>query len=164
MRQMHHRIPAWKLKLCVEALHASPVHLVRIAEVTEIQFASPELIDVAVQCPNEIAEESKSADVSADTSGVTAAATRCEDKESANDKSASPESEKESKSMTKESADKNEPCRESTGQGAPASARLNLLRLLLRHHKMPQHHIMNQSPRRGASQQRIRLRIGSPSL
>ena len=27
-RQMHRRIPAWKLKLCVEALNARPIDLV----------------------------------------------------------------------------------------------------------------------------------------
>ena len=42
VRQMHRRIPAWKLKLCTEALHASPIDLVRIAEVTEFQFATAE--------------------------------------------------------------------------------------------------------------------------
>ena len=31
LRQMHHRTPAWKRKLCTDALHASPVDLVRIA-------------------------------------------------------------------------------------------------------------------------------------
>ena len=56
MRQMHRRIPAWKLKLCVEALNAKPVDLVRIAEVTEIQSASEELVDVAAQCLIEIAK------------------------------------------------------------------------------------------------------------
>ena len=76
---------------------SSPVDLARTAEVTEIQFANAELIDVAVQCLNEIAEEIDSASVSAGTSGVTAAAASHEDKESTNYKSASPESEKESK-------------------------------------------------------------------
>ena len=47
VQQMHRRIPAWKLKLCTEALNASPVDLAHIAEVTEIQFATVELVDVA---------------------------------------------------------------------------------------------------------------------
>ena len=39
---MHRRIPAWKLKLCAEVLNASPADLTRIAELTEIQFATVE--------------------------------------------------------------------------------------------------------------------------
>ena len=67
MKQIHRRIPAWKLKLFIEALHASPVDLVRIAEVTEIQFATANLVDVAAQCLNEIAKEIESANASAGT-------------------------------------------------------------------------------------------------
>ena len=40
VRQMHRRVSAWKLKLCIEALNARPIDLVRIAEVTEIQFGT----------------------------------------------------------------------------------------------------------------------------
>ena len=36
VRQMHKRVPAWKLQMCVEALNARPIDLVHIAEVTEI--------------------------------------------------------------------------------------------------------------------------------
>ena len=43
VRQMHRRIPAWKLRLCTEALNASPVDLARVSEVTEIQFVTEEL-------------------------------------------------------------------------------------------------------------------------
>ena len=57
VRQMHRRIPAWKLKLCVEALNARPIDLARIAEVTEIQFVTEELVDVAAQCLVEIAKD-----------------------------------------------------------------------------------------------------------
>ena len=48
VRQMHKRIPAWKLKLCVEALNARPIDHVRITEATEIQFENDELVDVAL--------------------------------------------------------------------------------------------------------------------
>ena len=37
-RHMQQRVPAWKLKLCIEALLAEPIDLAQIAEVTEIQF------------------------------------------------------------------------------------------------------------------------------
>ena len=94
---MHQRIPAWKLKLCAEVLNASPVDLARIAEVTEIQFATVELVDVTAQCLIEIAKEIESANVSAGTAGTAAAAPSQNEKESTNDKSAPPESEKESK-------------------------------------------------------------------
>ena len=35
-RQMHKRVPDWKLQLCIEALNARPIDLARITEVTEI--------------------------------------------------------------------------------------------------------------------------------
>ena len=60
VRQMHKRIPAWKLKLCVEALNARPIDHARISEVTEIQFVNEELVDVAAQCLVDIAKESES--------------------------------------------------------------------------------------------------------
>ena len=64
--------PAWKLKLCVEALNARPIDLVRVAEVTEIQFVTEELVDVAAQCLVDIAKEMESMDNSV---GATDAAT-----------------------------------------------------------------------------------------
>ena len=72
VRQMHRRIPAWKLKLCVEALNTRPINLARIAEVTEIQFETDDLVDVAAQCLVDIAKEMESADKS---TGVASAAT-----------------------------------------------------------------------------------------
>ena len=117
VRQMHRRVPAWKLKLCTEALHASPVDLARIAEVTEIQF---EMIDVAVQCLSEIAEEIESASASAGSPGNTAAAPSHDDKESTNDKSTSPESEKESKTPAEGLADTDDSHKAATDQCATA--------------------------------------------
>ena len=116
---MHQRIPAWKPKLRTEA-HASPVDLVRIAEVTEIQFANAELIDVAVQCLSEIAEEIESASASAGTSGITAAAPSHAGKESVSDKSTSPGSEKESKTTAEGLADKDDSHKEANDQCATA--------------------------------------------
>ena len=87
-------MPAWKLKICHEALRVNPVDLGRITEVTGIQFATVELVEVAVQCLNEIAKEIESANAPADTSGATAAAPSHDDKQSMKDKSTSPKSEK----------------------------------------------------------------------
>ena len=81
VRQMHRRIPAWKLKLCVEALNARPIDLVRIAEVIEIQFATEELFDVATQCLTEIAKEMESTDSSVGATGAAAAAPNQSEKE-----------------------------------------------------------------------------------
>ena len=40
MWQLHHRMPAWKLKACTEAMQVKPVDLATLAEATGIQFAS----------------------------------------------------------------------------------------------------------------------------
>ena len=65
-RQLHQRMPAWKLKICAEAVRATPVDLARLIEVTGIQIATVELVEVAVQCLNEIAKEIESANASTD--------------------------------------------------------------------------------------------------
>ena len=57
MRQLHRRMPAWKLKARAEALRASPVDLSAIAETTGVQFATEELVDVAAKCLDEVASE-----------------------------------------------------------------------------------------------------------
>ena len=64
LRHMHRRIPAWKLKLCVEAINARPIDLARIAVVTDIQFVTEELVEVAAQCLIDIAKEMESMDSS----------------------------------------------------------------------------------------------------
>ena len=120
VRQMHRRIPAWKLKLCAEVLNASPADLARIAEVTEIQFATVELVDVAAQCLIEIAKEIESANVSAGAADTAAAAPSQDEKESVSDKSASPEPERESKTTAEGSADKDDLHKEATDRCATA--------------------------------------------
>ena len=80
IRQMQ-RIPAWKLKLCSEALNAKPTDHVRITEVTKIQFAKDELINVAVQCLVDIAKESESVTSSVEVASAALAATSQNDKE-----------------------------------------------------------------------------------
>ena len=78
-RQMHQRIPAWKLKMCVEALNARPIDHARVTEVTEIQYASDELVAVAAQCLADLARESESAsDPTGHDSAVTAAHSQTE--------------------------------------------------------------------------------------
>ena len=161
VRQMHRRIPAWKLKLCTEALHASPVDLVRIAEVTEIQFATAELVDVAVQCLNEIAKEIETANASAGAPGTTAAAPSHDDKESTNDKSTSQNLRRNPRQQLRDWQTKMIHTKKQPTNVPPHRVRHSLLRLLQCNVKMPQHRLMDQSPRRRTSQQRIRLKIGS---
>ena len=48
MWQLHHRMPAWKLKAYTEALQVRPIDLTALAETTGVQFASAELVEVAV--------------------------------------------------------------------------------------------------------------------
>ena len=50
VRALHSRVPAWKLSKCIQALSAQPnssMDLAHIADVTEIQFASNELVEIA---------------------------------------------------------------------------------------------------------------------
>ena len=63
-RQMHKRVPASNLLLCIEAFNATPIDLARITEVTEIQFANDELAAVAAQCLADLARESEATSLS----------------------------------------------------------------------------------------------------
>ena len=92
---MHKRIPAWKLKLRVKALSARPIDHVRITEVTEIEFANAELVDVAAQCLVDIARESESVTSSVGLASAAAAAPSRSEKESTESGQAPPEPEKE---------------------------------------------------------------------
>ena len=47
---MHRRTPAWKLPKCIKVVNRQPLDLDCIAEVTEIQFASTELVEVTAKC------------------------------------------------------------------------------------------------------------------
>ena len=49
-RALHSRVPPWKISNCIQALNAQPIDLTHIAEVTEIQFASNDLVVVAAKC------------------------------------------------------------------------------------------------------------------
>ena len=60
--------------MCVEALNARPIDHVCIAEVTEIQYASDELVDVAAQCLVDLAKETESANESIGRDNAAAAA------------------------------------------------------------------------------------------
>ena len=81
-RQMHKRTLAWELQMCVEALKARPIDHARVAEVTEIQFASDELVDVAAQCLADLARESESVNDSVEHASATTAASSQTKKES----------------------------------------------------------------------------------
>ena len=98
-RQMHRRclkrIPAWKFKMCVEALNARPIDHTRVTEVTEIQFASDELVDVAAQCLVDLAKESEAPNDSAGHASAASAAPSQIEKESADAGQAPQEPEKE---------------------------------------------------------------------
>ena len=47
-----------ELPLCVEALNARPIDLARVAEVTDILFASDELVLVGAKCSADLSRES----------------------------------------------------------------------------------------------------------
>ena len=72
--QMHKRVPAWKLQLCIEALNASPIDQARITEATENQFANDKLVIVATQYLADLARESESMSPSTEHVGAASAA------------------------------------------------------------------------------------------
>ena len=72
MWQLHHRMPAWKSKAYIEALQARPIDLAALAEATGVQFASAELVEVAIKCLDEITKEM--AKDTSNTSGADAVA------------------------------------------------------------------------------------------
>ena len=95
MWQLRHRMPAWKLKACTEAMQVKPVDLAALAEATGIQFASVELVEVAAKCLDEITKEMANND--SNISGATAAAPSHNDKQKEKEESDSSKSKEESK-------------------------------------------------------------------
>ena len=59
MWRLHHSSPAWKLKICIDAMKVRPVDLSSLAQKTSVMFASAELVEMAVRCLDEIAAEMK---------------------------------------------------------------------------------------------------------
>ena len=57
MRRLHHRSPAWKLNVCLEAMKVRPIDLTILAQETNVQFASAELVEMAASCLDEITKE-----------------------------------------------------------------------------------------------------------
>ena len=107
----------------LEALNARPIDLVRIAEVTEIQFVTEELVDVAAQCLVEIAKEIESTDSSVGATGAAAAAPNQSEKESTEARPAPPEPEKESETTVEGSnsqTGKDDSHKQADDQGATA--------------------------------------------
>ena len=101
MWQLHHRMPAWKLKAFTDALQVRPIDLAAIAEITGVQFASAELIEAAIKCLDEIAKDSCSA------SGADAVAPSQSDNQTKEDNSNLPK--KDESGTTERSADKESP-------------------------------------------------------
>ena len=76
MWRFHHSSPAWKLKICVDAMKVRPVDLSSLAQTTSVKFASVELVEMAVHWLEEITAEMKKDDTSQQvTSGSAEAST-----------------------------------------------------------------------------------------
>ena len=59
MLRLHHSSPAWKLKVCIEAMKVRPIDLSSLAMETGVRFASDELVEKAACCLEEITAEMK---------------------------------------------------------------------------------------------------------
>ena len=59
MWRLHRSLPAWKLKICIDAMKVRPVDLSSLAQRTSVKFASTELVEMAVHCLDEITAEMK---------------------------------------------------------------------------------------------------------
>ena len=57
MWRLHHSSPAWKLKICIDAMKVRPVDLSSLAQKTSVRFASDELVEMAASCLDEITAE-----------------------------------------------------------------------------------------------------------
>ena len=70
MWRLHHSSPAWKLKVCINAMKVRPVDLATLAQETSVQFTSVELVEMAANCVDEITKEMEK-DESKDSSAAT---------------------------------------------------------------------------------------------
>ena len=70
MWRLHDSSPAWKLKVCIEAMKARPIDLTTLAQETGVLFASVELVEIAANCLDEITKEMEK-DESKDSSAAT---------------------------------------------------------------------------------------------
>ena len=70
MWRLHHCSPAWKSKICIDAMKARLVDSLSLAQETSVQFASVELVEMAANCLDEITKEMEK-DESKDLSAVT---------------------------------------------------------------------------------------------
>ena len=57
--RFHHSSPAWKLKICIDAMKVRPIELSSLAQEAGVKFASVELVEMAVCCLDEITAEIK---------------------------------------------------------------------------------------------------------
>ena len=69
MWRLHRCMPAWKLKICIDAMKVRPVDLSSLAQETSVQFASEELVEMAASCLDEITAEMRK-DESKDSSAA----------------------------------------------------------------------------------------------
>ena len=69
MWRLHHSSPAWKLKICIDAMKVRPVDLSSLAQKTSVRFASDELVEMAASCLDEITAEMRK-DESKDSSAA----------------------------------------------------------------------------------------------
>ena len=79
MWRLHHCSPAWKLKVCIDAMKARPVDLSSLVQETSVQFRSVELVEMAASCLDEITKEmekDESKDASAATTSVSLKASK----------------------------------------------------------------------------------------
>ena len=59
MWRLHHSSPAWKLKVCIDAMKVRPIDLTTLAQETSVQLASVELVEMAANCLDEITKETE---------------------------------------------------------------------------------------------------------
>ena len=104
--------PAWKLKVCSDALQARPIDLSTLAQETGAQFASVELVEMAAKCLNEVTREMEK-DESKDSS---AAATSPSSEVNQKEKDMST-SQRENSEALEVSAEEQTPCDQSAETG-----------------------------------------------
>ena len=145
MWQLHHRMPAWKLKACTEALQIKPVDLAALAEATGVQFASVELVEVAAKCLDEITKEMAKDD--SISSGATAAAPCHDDKQNEKDES-DPRNQRRSLRLWRTLQIRRILATSLLIHVPQHKGRCPKTQTLLSNNKMPQHHVMVRLPRK----------------
>ena len=113
MWQLQHRMPAWKLKACIDALQVRPVDLAVLAEAIGVQFASAEMVEMAAKCLDEITKEM--AREKSGTSGTTSVTSSHDEESKEKDV---PDLQEKKPETTENSTEKKDPGDQSTNTGA----------------------------------------------